>query len=158
MQAVKVNDRHLAVYGNTSLERAFCKQCQGFALVFDGKLACCGEPARGRAKIARQMVQAQQRRNGPSASFQRAQLLRQDGECLYCEMNLDGVVFRNGTPRMIQTHWDHIIPYSYSQNNKEINFVASCHVCNGIKSNKVFQDLEDARTYILRRRKDKGYE
>jgi hypothetical protein len=50
MQAAKVNDRRLAVHGKTSLEMAFCEQCQWVALVFDGKLDCCGEPARGRRR------------------------------------------------------------------------------------------------------------
>jgi 5-methylcytosine-specific restriction endonuclease McrA len=158
MQTVKVNDRHLAVYGNTGLERGFCKQCQSFALIFDGKLACCGGEMAGRAKDARRMIAAQQKRRKPTIPYQREQLARQEHRCLYCQFHLDGIVCRDGVPHKIRVHWDHVVPYAYSQNNKESNFIASCHVCNGIKGSKMFPTVEDAKTWIAKRRAEKGWE
>lgn len=50
---------------------------------------------------------------------------------------------------------DHIIPYSYSQNNDESNLIPTCGVCNNIASNKVFDSLAHKMLFIQRRRKAK---
>lgn len=41
--------------------------------------------------------------------------------------------------------------------NSTPNFVAACHVCNGIKSDKLFQTLDEARVFIQLAREAKGY-
>ena len=50
---------------------------------------------------------------------------------------------------------DHIIPYSYSQNNDEINLVPACGVCNGLASNKVFDSLAHKMLFVNQRRKSR---
>ena len=71
----------------------------------------------------------------PPSTYEREQALeRQDGKCFYCNQPLGAVRTRNGREVTLRTHWDHLMPYAYDQNNSPDNFVAACHVCNGIKS------------------------
>ncbi len=58
---------------------------------------------------------------------------------------------------ILKVCWDHRIPFAYSQDNRALNFVAACQICNGIKSSLMFERLEDARGYIYRRLQKKGY-
>ena len=53
------------------------------------------------------------------------------------------------------TEVDHIIPYSYSQNNNEENLVPACSTCNGLASNKIFDSLIEKIGFVQKRRKDK---
>ena len=53
------------------------------------------------------------------------------------------------------TEVDHIIPYSYSQNNDEKNLVPACSTCNGLASNKIFDSLIEKIGFVQKRRKDK---
>jgi len=47
--------------------------------------------------------------------------------------------------------WDHAEPFMFSQNNEANNFVASCSYCNGWKSSKIFQSLEEVKDYVRAR-------
>ena len=58
----------------------------------------------------------------------------------------------------IKVNWDHQLPYAFSQNNATSNFVAACHVCNGIKSDRLFKTVEEAQLYLAQKRKQKGYD
>ena len=44
---------------------------------------------------------------------------------------------------------DHIIPWSWSQDDSDANLVASCRLCNLISGNKIFKGFADKRYYIL---------
>jgi len=149
--------RHLALYGRVAIERQYCQRCRRFAFILEGAMACCRFPIDGAAERSRRMIVSEQRRRMPSVSHRKEQIKQQNGECLYCQLPLDGYVFRNGRATRIKIHWDHVVPYSYSQDNGHPNFVASCHVCNLIKSNLVFQTIEEARTYVMLKRETKGY-
>jgi len=149
--------RHLALYGSVAIERQYCVDCHGYAFILDGKMACCGANADGVTRKTRRMIEAESKKRSPKWSYRKKQMERQDGKCLYCGLPLDGYVFRNGKASRIKIHWDHVVPYSYSQNNHDTNFVASCHVCNLIKSDMVFQTLEEARSYVQIKREEKGY-
>ena len=57
----------------------------------------------------------------------------------------------------LKVHWDHKIPYSYAQDNRDINFVASCSVCNLMKHDRMFETLDEAREYLQTRWETKGF-
>lgn len=153
----KNNHRHFALYGNTKIERAYCQECQGFAFVRGSFLACCDFPASEPTRKAKRMVEAEGRRKIPSPIYKRAQLEYQENKCFYCNVHLGGYAFKNGRAIKLKIHWDHLVPYSYSQNNKPVNFVASCHICNMLKHSLMFQTTEEARAYVYLRREEKGY-
>lgn len=63
--------------------------------------------------------------------------------CFYCR-------------REIATCIDHVIPYSYDQDNEIENLVPACTLCNALASNKHFSSAEEKRHYILQQRKSRG--
>jgi hypothetical protein len=77
--------------------------------------------------------------------------------CFYCDRRFGATVFRAGKPIALRINWDHVNPYAYSLNNHDQNFVAACHVCNGIKSSLIFRSTDEAKTHIAGRWQDKGY-
>lgn len=62
------------------------------------------------------------------------------GLCFYCQDEIAVVT-------------DHIIPYSWEVNNDISNLVPACVYCNNIAGDRVFEDVEQKRLYILARRK-----
>lgn len=63
--------------------------------------------------------------------------------CFYCR-------------KEIATSIDHVIPYSYDQDNEIENLVPACSLCNALASNKHFESVEQKRQYILRQRSKRG--
>lgn len=148
----------IALYGNVAMPRAYCDRCQGTAWVMNGKLACCDNPITVAPTEFIREISPESIRRRPGDVAKRKILAEQDGRCFYCYVQFGSIRLRNGKPFQIRLHWDHELPYAYSQNNKEANFVAACHVCNGIKSAKIFQTEDDARVYLASARKRKGYD
>lgn len=123
-----------------------------------GETVCCGaEIVTAPAKYYREAAPELERRLPPKADRDRI-MIRQEGRCFYCGMLLGEVRLRNGRPVTLRVNWDHRMPYVFNQNNHAENFVAACQVCNTIKSDKVFRDIEEARTFIALRRRSKGYD
>lgn len=58
---------------------------------------------------------------------------------------------------MLRLNWDHFVPFAYGRTNASANWVAACHVCNGIKSCRVFDTVLEAQEYIRERWAAKGY-
>ena len=53
----------------------------------------------------------------------------------------------------IATTIDHVVPYSWDQDNDIENLVPACALCNSLASNKMFDSVEHKRQYILGQRK-----
>ncbi len=69
----------------------------------------------------------------------REKILERDAfMCAYCDGEADCV--------------DHIIPYSYCQDNNQDNLVACCMDCNLIASDHIFESLQAKREYIRHKR------
>jgi hypothetical protein len=85
----------------------------------------------------------------------RARILTdQNARCIYCGLRLIMAIHKRHDIVITKLNWDHLVPVSYRRN---YNIVASCHICNQIKSDKIFDTLEDARKYIIHKRVKKGY-
>ena len=96
------------------------------------------------------------RRRKPTKDRQVKILESQKGKCFYCG-SVFGEFFVCGVRTFVSVlQWDHLLPYSYVRNNHHRNFVAACNFCNAIKSNKVFDSIEEAREYVQKKRSDKG--
>lgn len=147
----------ISLYGNVAMARQYCPACKQTSLIINDRLACCDSLAGATSGKVKRMSLPFQGRKLPSRSAQLKILAGQGDRCFYCEMSLGSVKFRHGLPVVLKLNWDHSLPYAYSQNNNNENFVAACHVCNGIKSDKVFQTLDEARIYLQDKRKSKGY-
>lgn len=112
------------------------------------------------AMPVKRMAQADVRRKRPGRKYITQMLEAQDNRCFYCDIPF-GTSYKH--PRLnkyVKTTvcCDHLVPFAYTQNNNEMNFVCACGVCNGIKSALMFQTVEEARSYVEYCRKKKGYE
>lgn len=148
---------HAALYGNVKLQRSYCWSCQRWAIVLDSTLQCCERSTESSPTTVVRMSPADARRRLPPLRERRAIYEKQGGRCLYCLLEFGSLVWKNGRVVQLKLEWDHMVPWSYSQNNGGQNFCAACHVCNASKSNKMFDSLEDAREYLDRRRARRGF-
>lgn len=113
--------------------RAVCPDCHEWSFVLDGVSACCGAKAVVRGAVQRRESVTAMNRHQPTAKAQTKQLIEQDHRCAYCERSLTAVV------------WDHFLPWSYSGDSSDENFVAACPDCNAMKGSKVFSNVGEAR-------------
>ena len=139
---------HFALYGNVALQRQYCKSCRGFSFVLDSKLLCCNSPTDFESRCTKRMSEAEDVRRHPNAEEKRGILEFQGDRCVYCERLFGSAVIKEGRLLFLKVTWDHLVPYSFSQNNYAYNFVAACQICNGIKSDLMFATLEEARVYV----------
>jgi hypothetical protein len=143
---------HLAVFGNVGLIRANCPECRRMAIQLDGEMQCCGYELGSKPDRWKRVVEPEFNRRLPSANERAAALWRQEGRCIYCTMRFGSYAWRSSKQVKLLVRWDHFVPYSYSANNADANFVAACQICNGIKSDKMFDTLDEAQVYIAARR------
>lgn len=151
-------NRHNAVYGNVVIPRIYCGKCKDYCLVIKGIKQCCDEPIEyeftNKSKV---ICEPQQIRKRPPKKERDLLWVLQKGKCLYCDKKIGTIYERNGKILFTKECYDHYIPYSFSFDNRKTNFVLACHICNGIKSNKMFNTVEEVREYVFIRREKKGY-
>ncbi len=99
-------------------------------------------------------------RRKPSGALRARLLSKQMNRCLYCDCRFGQAVHRSGGRRggwvQLRLNWDHFIPYAYSGANPQDNWVAACHICNGIKGPRMFDTVREASEWILARWVEKG--
>lgn len=148
----------MALYGNVAIERGICPNCRGTSFIKNGSTVCCDVPINNEPKKFHREIESPQHRKTPPKIEKDRILEEQEYRCFYCSVLLESTRFRNGKPLMIRVNWDHQLPYAFSQNNTISNFVAACHVCNGIKSDRLFRTVDEAQLYLAQKRKQKGYD
>lgn len=84
-------------------------------------------------------------------------LLEQRNRCFYCGLSFDDAFCIKGRLYLVRPVWDHFTPFSYCFNDHVDNFVAACSVCNGIKSDKIFDSIEQVVKHVRERRTKKGF-
>lgn len=90
----------------------------------------------------------------------------QGNECLYCGIPIGTRIWRKvrarrsnqGLTVVLQRQWDHFVPYAFLEQNPSANWVLACHICNRIKSARMFNTIAEARGVILPERESRGYE
>jgi hypothetical protein len=75
-------------------------------------------------------------------------LAKQKGLCYYCSNEIGSMVWYRNKPILLRAHTEHVIPFSYCQHNNSKNLVISCHICNLLKSDKIFNSLADLLEHI----------
>ena len=152
--SVRVSRDHLALYGNVTIPRAYCKDCGGFAFVIDGRLKCCNQVYEFSPKRYRRMSEPEYSRKLPSLSSRRAVLREQQNYCFYCSQEFGKEVRVKGRLRVLRPVWDHLIPYSWQAKNSGHNFVAACQFCNAWKGAIMFDTVEGAQVYVFNKWKE----
>lgn len=150
--------KHVAMYGSLKLYRAYCRSCQDYAIIRSGKLLCCDTEVGGKASYGKVMSKACGERKKPGKDLQISILSKQQNKCLYCSYPFGTQYWdeKYKKIRELTPCWDHRIPFSYLQDNPDSNWVAACYMCNGIKSNMMFQTTQEAIDYVQHRRAKKG--
>jgi hypothetical protein len=149
-------------YGSTQLLKATCPNCGVTAFIIDSIIQCdCNyRIKRPPTKVIdKRETTTEVKRSLIPMTVKRTILENQGNRCIYCDNILDGFVWNTKRNRYTknQIHFDHFLAWSYSGDNHDYNILASCHICNMYKSSKYFPTVKDAREYILKRRKEKGY-
>ncbi len=142
---------HLAVYGNVQIPRAHCPSCSrtsggafqarrsGAGLVVGGRFQCCGGQHRNSIRQTKRMSEP-------------IQLLEAfDYRCAYCERSFGLRVAIDGKSHRLVIHWDHAVPYAYSQDNRTENFLPVCQLCNRWKGALCFQTIDEVRLYVAQK-------
>ncbi len=145
-------------YGDVYLLSEKCPECGTESFVFDGKLACCGRKSSGKPPSGwKRMSRCRTDRMRVSVLVQQQLLAEQRNRCAYCEIPFSKPVYRHSKLWRRTIHFDHFVPWSYSFSNRKQNIVASCSVCNSIKSWLMFKDIYECQAYIMRQWRDKGF-
>lgn len=148
----KRQDWHVAFYGAVAIQRAFCPICRNWTLVVDGRTSCCGTRLETQEDLPQhRQTETGGKRKRPTARDQSLILAAQEFKCYYCEAEF------NETDT--QLTWDHVVPFSYSGDNRRDNFVAACQFCNSKKNDQI-GDLQNEFTAkelrLLARKARKG--
>jgi 5-methylcytosine-specific restriction endonuclease McrA len=96
-------------------------------------------------------------RRYPTKRMKEALIEKQHNRCLYCDHAIGTAIERRGKAVILRPQYDHFVPYAYSRRNPRDNWVLACHVCNGIKSCRMFSTVADAQRLIRDERARKGY-
>ncbi|MCJ2531206.1 MAG: HNH endonuclease [Candidatus Thermoplasmatota archaeon] len=145
-----------ALYGNVVLRRSRCPECGDTSFVLDGVSACCHATIDFETSRSRRMSDARDRRKGPSQQRKREIRELQEECCFYCGRRFGSYVYRGFNLVWLRVHFDHVVAYAYSRNNYSDNFVAACHICNGLKGSKMFETVDQAKAFLLLRWEKKG--
>ena len=77
-------------------------------------------------------------RKRPPTTRQRNILKLQGNKCYWCNREFGSYLYLKSKLVRLIYHFDHVIPYAYTQTNYKHNFVAACQLCNEWKSSKIF--------------------
>jgi hypothetical protein len=149
---------HIALYGNVRIPKSWCSSCRSWAFVLDGELACCGRDYKPKPKHFRRVTSPPDERRPLGRDEKEAILRVQDYSCFYCERRFGSIAYLSGKERVIKIQWDHLVPFSFSQNNQAGNIAAACQFCNNWKRDLVFNSLEEAQVFLNAKWKEKQTE
>ena len=147
-QVVKVRKPVLGLYGAVKIERYYCPECKVKTFVIDGKMACCGEILKVKAEKTKRMSLALAKRKLPPLKIRQEMLEIFNYSCAYCDRRFGTSVVLAGKERKIVLNWDHVVPYSYIKDNREINYLPSCRVCNKFKGCIIFKSIEEVIVFV----------
>lgn len=136
-----------ALYGNVALVRGVCGVCGSTSLVRGGVTVCCEAVVEAPTRVVRECLASGARR-GPSKRERAACMAAQGFACFYCRRKFGTTLYRDGKPIVLRAEWDHMVPYGLTQDNRDVNFAAACHVCNRQKAGRVFETLDEIRHYL----------
>jgi hypothetical protein len=149
------------IYGSVCIPRAYCKEGGDTVFIVNNEYSCCGSKYVDTAKKEKliRIVQSDHIKRKIKDSLRKEILEHQKNKCVYCDCDLTvSHIYRADKCKYIKmsVHFDHFEPWAYGGNNHKSNMNASCCICNLIKADHHFINIESARLYINERRKEKG--
>ena len=145
-------------YGSESIPTAYCKKCKQNSFIINNKYTCCNAPADNPTYHGYKRISTDDgRRRLIPESLKKLILEDQEYCCYYCLVPFSFEVERHGKLIKRKIEFDHLVPFSYLNNNDKENLVASCDICNKLKYSMCFQTTDEARIYLQEKRESKGY-
>lgn len=140
-------------YGGMILLRADCPECEKRCLVnAESQCEGCGSFLQGISlEVERQSESPRWHRRKPTKKRQAALLEAQESRCYWCGRMFGELVERDDVVKALRVEWDHFIPFSFTGSCDDLEFIAACFVCNGLKNDRYFDDENACRAYVRRR-------
>ena len=149
---------YISQYGNTQIPRAKCPICNTFSFVIDNIIQCCDVSLKDSLTIEGIKIECLSTDSRNLSRKAKDYILKlQDNRCIYCNTPFGFIRYRNGKKIKLRIEFDHFVPYNYARNSDTTNIVAACHVCNRLKSYKIFDTIEECQVYLKFMRQSKGY-
>ena len=143
-----------AIYGKVQLNHHICPKCKN-PILNDSKFFVCDVCGYNNkdddAKKFKVIVPPPGIRKKPPKQIQKLILNIQNNRCFWCGNKFATAYWKNNRLKYLRIHWDHKIPFSFEQTNRDENWVASCNICNLFKSNYLFKTEKECRKFILKR-------
>ena len=139
-------------YGKVKLYRARCPKCGEINLSGEKKIVCSICAISYHESINKERVEAAFRKKRLVSQKKRKEIKEnQNSRCYWCDREFGSLIWKKG--KIIQLNFcvDHILPRSYIADDNLGNLVGSCHICNGFKHSKIFEEKDEIRGYILKR-------
>jgi 5-methylcytosine-specific restriction endonuclease McrA len=146
------------LYGATEMLHGYCATCDDTTFA-DDEMRCldCKAPVTIERKVRRE-VRGTFRRKKPTLAHQRALIERQRGRCFWCGYLFGSHWVSPGNRlRKLMPVFDHFVPFAYTGSCDDREFVASCSICNGIKTSHMFDSEDECRAYVVRKAAAKGW-
>jgi 5-methylcytosine-specific restriction endonuclease McrA len=147
----------ILIYGSTPLLSETCPTCKRESFVNHinaglGKTICCEALVpipEVTIEWTRMSVTTKKRKTLPYR-LKKQILTSQGNRCLYCNINFNVPVYRNGKQVRRSISFDHFVPIAYAFNNNRPNVVAACSICNSMKSDLLFETLDDCIRFLTK--------
>jgi len=104
------------------------------------------EPLPTRARALRQSPV--RRTVSVPAYVKEAKIKEQDGRCFYCERLFGSPILHDDEIEILEPQSEHFKPRAASGRTTDSNIRYACHVCNGLKSDFIFDTVEDCVTFL----------
>lgn len=138
--------------GKVTLAKWACPICGEENLTGFDNLECqCGRSFEPSGKEKVRVIPVSSRRKPVSRKKAKQLAEEQGGRCFWCGNEFGEYIVKQGIVRRLEVVVDHLVPWAYSLNHGQENFVAACQICNGWKSSLVFASEEDCRGFLLRK-------
>ncbi len=141
-------------YGHISIIRAECPDCEYPSFIINSMFVCCSLEATEDNEILLNIIDERRESEGEAKRGRLKKIIKdyliksQNNRCIYCD-KLFGTIYLYGQkPRLVKIHIDHFVSWKYSGDSSENNLVASCDLCNQIKSSLYFETFQEAYVYI----------
>jgi hypothetical protein len=115
---------HVAMYGNIKILRGLCAKCKTYAFIIDKTFQCCSGSVEDQVDKFKRMSNTSGKRKRPAVKTQKEILTQQQYRCLYCNIKFGDYYFKNTHMKISKLAWDHLVPFSYLQDNPYFNWAA----------------------------------
>lgn len=86
-----------------------------------------------------------------------ARIAEQDGRCVYCQRQFGAPILHNGEVEILEPQLEHFVPRAASGRTTDSNVTYADQVCNRLKSDFIFDTVEEVTEFLAREWTRTGY-